>query len=262
MRPILQDTWAYFQCAIDGDENDMSRSDFFGLNSYAWCGEEATFETAEYNVLVDMFGESTVPVFFSEFGCNEVTPRVFNEVQALYGKEMTALSGGLVYEYSQEPSNYGLVEIEKDQTVRLLSDYDSLKGQYGELDIGLLQSSSADQTERKPPKCSGDMIQEDGFSKEFKIPKVPEGVQDMIDNGIDNANPGQIKKVEDTASPYAAFDVEGNEIENLGISVLSDDQTNWPGTVSEKGEKKGDASTLRGAGAALFAACVTALFMF
>jgi hypothetical protein len=46
VRPILEDTWAYMQCAIDGNNDDKSRSDFFGLNSYSWCGGEATFSTA------------------------------------------------------------------------------------------------------------------------------------------------------------------------------------------------------------------------
>lgn len=75
-----------------------------------------------YNILVDMFKGSTIPVFFSEYGCNEVQPRVFNEVEALYGKEMTSLSGGLVYEYSQEEADYGLVQI-NDDNITLRTDY-------------------------------------------------------------------------------------------------------------------------------------------
>ena len=55
VREILQDTWEYLQCQIDGKE-DQSRSDFFGLNSYSWCGGDATFQSA---------GElSTPPVLF------------------------------------------------------------------------------------------------------------------------------------------------------------------------------------------------------
>lgn len=264
VRPILEDQWQYFQCAIDGDENDVSRSDFFGLNSYSWCGEKATFKSAGYDVLVDMFGESTVPVFFSEYGCNEVTPRVFDEVPSIYGTEMAVLSGGLVYEYSQEPSNYGLVNINKNDTVSILSDYESLKDKYSKLDVKLLQSTSPDATERKPPKCSGDLITEAEFSKSFDLPDVAEGVQELIDNGIDNPNIGQIKKVTDTASPHAAYNVDGSELENLAISPLPDDQTNWPGTVTgdaPKPTKTGDASTLRGAGGALAFACLAAFFL-
>ena len=47
----------------------------------------------------------------SEYGCNTNT-RKFEEVAALYSTEMTGVyCGGLVYEYSQEASNYGLVTI-------------------------------------------------------------------------------------------------------------------------------------------------------
>lgn len=39
-------------------------------------------------------------------------------------------SGGLVYEYSQEPNNFGLVEISDDRkSVTKLGDFDSLKKQ-------------------------------------------------------------------------------------------------------------------------------------
>lgn len=92
---VLQDTWAYLQCNISSD--DTSRSDFFGLNDYSWCGESATFTSSGYNTLVAMFSNTTIPVFFSEYGCNVPEPRYFNEVQALYGSQMTVLSGGLVY---------------------------------------------------------------------------------------------------------------------------------------------------------------------
>lgn len=36
VRDVLEDTWAYLQCSIQGDD---SRSDFFGLNSYSWYVE-------------------------------------------------------------------------------------------------------------------------------------------------------------------------------------------------------------------------------
>ena len=103
VREILADTHAYLQCdnSKDGSE-DMSRSDFLGLNSYSWCGSDATFETAGYDKLVEMFSNSTVPVFFSEYGCNEVQPRTFDEVPTLYGEKMTVMSGGLIFEWTQE----------------------------------------------------------------------------------------------------------------------------------------------------------------
>jgi 1,3-beta-glucanosyltransferase GAS5 len=62
----------------------------------------------------------------SEFGCNTNT-RQFNEIASLYSNQMTSVySGGLVYEYSQEASKFGLVEI-SGGNVKTLPDYDTLK---------------------------------------------------------------------------------------------------------------------------------------
>jgi hypothetical protein len=62
VREILEDTWAYLQCNHD---DDQSSSDFFGLNSYSWCGSDATFQTSGYVDLVTMFNQSAIPVFVS-----------------------------------------------------------------------------------------------------------------------------------------------------------------------------------------------------
>jgi 1,3-beta-glucanosyltransferase GAS5 len=62
----------------------------------------------------------------SEFGCNKNT-RQFNEIASLYSSQMTAVySGGLVYEYSQEASKYGLVTIDGN-SVTELPDFKTLK---------------------------------------------------------------------------------------------------------------------------------------
>lgn len=101
VREILADSWAYLGCALSGSGSN-SKIDFFGLNSYSWCGGDATFQTAGYDILVSQFSNTTIPVFFSEYGCNKILPRVFDEVQALYGPQMTSvMSGGLVYEYGR-----------------------------------------------------------------------------------------------------------------------------------------------------------------
>jgi hypothetical protein len=63
----------------------------------------------------------------SEYGCNTNT-RKFEEVAALYNTEMTSVySGGLVYEYSEEGSKYGLVTINSDGTITEGADYAALK---------------------------------------------------------------------------------------------------------------------------------------
>ena len=47
---------------------------------------------------------------------------------SIYSNEMIdVFSGGLVYEYSQEPNNYGLVEINQDGSIMLQEDYFQLR---------------------------------------------------------------------------------------------------------------------------------------
>ena len=62
VRDILADSWSYLSCDLGGQTDDMSRIDFFGLNSYSWCGSTATFESAGYNILMNQFSNTTIPV--------------------------------------------------------------------------------------------------------------------------------------------------------------------------------------------------------
>lgn len=69
----------------------------------------------------------------SEYGCNNIRvtqnkARTFEETAALYSSSMTSVySGGLVYEYSEEGSTYGIVKINADSTVTELEDYTNLQ---------------------------------------------------------------------------------------------------------------------------------------
>ncbi|KAL8949362.1 MAG: hypothetical protein Q9222_004527, partial [Ikaeria aurantiellina] len=230
VRDYLTDTFAYLSCYIDGSSSDQSRIDFFGLNSYSWCGGDATFESAGYDILVQLFSNTTIPVFFSEYGCNKPRPRFFKEVQALYGPNMTGvMSGGIVYEYVQETSNnFGLVDIHDNGTASILVDYDALQKQYNKLDIKQLQSSNASATSLKSPSCSGSLIAESDFSKSFKIPSIPSGGQDLINNGIKNPNNGKLVPVTQTAVTAAVYGSNGGLIRDLAIKPLPEDQSNTP----------------------------------
>jgi hypothetical protein len=65
----------------------------------------------------------------SEYGCNTNT-RQFEEVTSLYSTEMTAVySGGLVYEYSEEGSKYGLVQITGGDA-KPLADFTALQSAF------------------------------------------------------------------------------------------------------------------------------------
>lgn len=110
----------YMNCGTDDE-----RSDFFAFNDYSWC-DPSSFTTSGWDQKVKMFTGYGLPLFLSEYGCN-TNKRQFQEVGSLYSSKMTGVySGGLVYEYSQEASNYGLVKV-SGNNVNELGDFDALK---------------------------------------------------------------------------------------------------------------------------------------
>ncbi|KAI9667695.1 MAG: hypothetical protein M1821_000512 [Bathelium mastoideum] len=242
VREVLQDTWAYLQCAIDGKDNDVSRSDFFGLNSYSWCGDQATFQSSGYDVLVDLFSNTTIPVFFSEYGCNTPSPRVFNEVQALYGPQMTVLSGGLVYEFTQETSNFGLINVASNGSANLLADYDSLQSQMSKLNVTLLQSSNASATQARPPACSAGVVSSSSFGANFSLPATPSDAQNLINDGLSNPQKGKIVEVQSTQVPMPVYASNGSQIEDLAIKPLQANQANTPNAAGTSGGSSNSSS--------------------
>lgn len=119
------ETAHYFNCGDD----EMARVDMFGFNDYSWCGH-SSYKVSGYEDKVKAYSNYSIPLFLSEFGCNEVNPRPFTEVQLIYSEKMLKVfSGGLVYEYSEEANKYGLVKIDGNN-VTTNKDYDNLKKEF------------------------------------------------------------------------------------------------------------------------------------
>ncbi|KAH0558760.1 beta-glucanosyltransferase [Trichoglossum hirsutum] len=113
----------YMNCGTD----DV-RSDFFAFNDYSWC-DPSSFKTSGWDQKVQNFSDYSIPLFLSEYGCNTNT-RKFEEVASLYSTDMTSVfSGGLVYEYSEEGSKYGLVTLNGD-SVNENDDFNALKSAF------------------------------------------------------------------------------------------------------------------------------------
>ncbi|RMY87533.1 hypothetical protein D0864_06830 [Hortaea werneckii] len=109
----------YMNCGTDDQ-----RSDFFAFNDYSWC-DPSSFTQSGWDQKVEKFSNYSLPLFLSEYGCI-TNKRQFNEVSALYSDKMTSVySGGLVYEYAEEGSGYGLVQINGD-SVSENSDFQTL----------------------------------------------------------------------------------------------------------------------------------------
>ncbi|WBW73409.1 cell wall 1,3-beta-glucanosyltransferase Gas5 [Schizosaccharomyces osmophilus] len=170
----------FFAC---GDDSE-ARADFYGMNMYEWCGSGSSFSLSGYDQRMKEFANYSIPLFFSEYGCNTVskesdgTPdRPFDEVDALFSDQMSSVfSGGLVYEYSEEGSNYGLVTVNGD-SVKTSKNYETLKQKYGNA-----AKFSGDNGYNKDPQtinCPPD----DNDWKSFPLPSTPSEAEQFIKSG-------------------------------------------------------------------------------
>lgn len=199
----------YLECGEEG-----THVDFYGVNSYQWCGSQ-TFQTSGYDILVRDYTDYALPIFFSEYGCNAVTPRVFQEVEALYSLQMTnVFSGGLIYEYAQEINSYGLVEIAQDGSAHTLMDYDTLQHQYQSLKV--YYDYSNEKQPIRPVKCKTNYAH---LGSDRKIPDSP--IKEILQQGF--AIPqGKFVDVKTNASTFKVFDSKNNEITNRQIQRVLD----------------------------------------
>lgn len=102
LRPMLQN---YLTCG--GNSNEPV--DFFGLNSSSWC-DPSTYENSAYSELQEHARDFTIPIFFTEMGCNVPGPRLWEDQDAIFGKNMTGdWSGAIVYEWIEEQNNYSII---------------------------------------------------------------------------------------------------------------------------------------------------------
>lgn len=230
VRPLLSDTFNYLGCNLSNDTD--SKMDFFGLNSYSWCGD-ATFDTAGYNILLQDFASTWVPVFFSEYGCNQVTPRTFQEVGAIYSSPMTGVfSGGLVYEYSEEPNDYGLVTINSDNSVDLLVDYENIMSQFEKIDLDALTMANNTATGLSAPTCESSMITSN-LTNSFAVPARLSAIQDMIDNGVNGTWPTGTTQVTSTSEVATVKNPDGSVLTGLSLRILANDESNLPGNATQ-----------------------------
>lgn len=218
-------TLEYLQC---NNDDDNSQSDFFGLNSYQWCSGISDWTSSGYDVLNSTLSNATIPLFFSEFGCNTKTPRTFDEIsEGLFGGLAYTFSGGLVYEYSEEASNYGVVEINDDNSISYLADFFNLQSQYKGASIPVLESSQV--TNDTMHTCDSSVITGiySGFGANFDLPEQSKDTKWVIDNGASGAYIGSLlDNLEPRKSNYTIYDTSSSEIASATVTFANVDKAN------------------------------------
>ncbi|KAF1355593.1 beta-glucanosyltransferase gel2 [Delphinella strobiligena] len=226
---MLTDTWNYLAC--DLSNSTSSRIDFFGLNDYSWCGD-SSFSKAGYDKIVEMFEGTNIPVFFSEYGCNDVEPRTFTNVAAMYGDQMSVMSGGLVYEYSEESDNYGLVSINSTTEVTLISDYTYLSSEFAKIDYSNLKVVNKTAENQAATSCKAALITETAFLNAWGLPDAPSGAASLISSGLKDSSisTGTLVSVTATTMPATVYSSDAStKATGLSLIILDADDSNYPG---------------------------------
>ncbi|KAF7184972.1 1,3-beta-glucanosyltransferase gel1 [Pseudocercospora fuligena] len=214
---------SYMNCGTDDQ-----RSDFFAFNDYSWC-DPSSYQQSGWDQKVKQYADYSIPLFLSEYGCI-TNKRQFQEVASLYGQQMTPVySGGLVYEYSEEGSGYGLVKISGD-SVSETDDFSALQSALQKTpapsgDGGYKPNGQASQC---PTKSSTWEVED--FSGE-ELPAIPEGAVKYMKSGA-GKGPG----------------LTGDGSQNAGGASTG---TATPGSGSVTAVASGHASASQGAANAL-----------
>ncbi|ODQ61829.1 glycoside hydrolase family 72 protein [Wickerhamomyces anomalus NRRL Y-366-8] len=220
-------TFEYLQCFIDGEENDVSRSDFFGLNSYEWCSP-STWESSGYGELNSTMSNTTLPLLFSEFGCNKNSPRTFNEISdGLFGGLVNTFSGGLVYEYTEEASHYGVVELNSDDSITYREDFENLKNEYANSSIPTILEDDVEKAHIVT--CDADIVTNiySEFGANFTLPAQPKDIADLIEHGVNATNVGKLLDgIEAKKSNHTIYDDSNNEVKDATVVFEASNEIN------------------------------------
>jgi hypothetical protein len=205
--------------------------DFYGVNTYQWCGDQ-TFKTSGYNNLVQDYESYSKPIFFSEYGCNEVLPRIFKEVETIYSNQLThVFSGGLVYEFAQEPNNYGLVDYDELGNVILLPDFFKFKEQIlkvKEVKFSkklLIKNASSSSKYNKKKKIANGKICKLQYANLDISKGIPLSIGNSVIKKFERTEKGKFVTLtqNDSTTNYKVFNPDGTLFsDKLDIKIISE----------------------------------------
>lgn len=228
-------TFSYLECNADSGNETVdatSRIDFFGINSYSWCSGVNDFQSSGYENIIETYNSTTIPIIFTEYGCNAKVPRTFEEVdQGIYGPLSSFVSGGFVYEFSNEANNYGLVDIDDDGNVSIRKDYDNLKTAFAKVNTTQTTASSiatGSASLKGVPTCGSDPSSANSFNWNFSLPPCP--ATSLIESNGGNNNVGTLVSVTPSNKTYSIVNAAGSVVTPT-YSYASSYNVNWQSNV-------------------------------
>lgn len=154
-------------------------------------------------------------------------PRAFDEVASIYSDEMNAaFSGGLVYEFTQEPNNYGLAKVLPNKDIQLLRDFTQFQSKLASLpELSKTQDIERKKMQSRPsPRCAEKYSNID-VSKGLPISLAGNLIQKRV-----NIKRGKLVEVRgvDAVSPYKVMDVQGGTyLEHPQVELRKPINANW-----------------------------------
>jgi 1,3-beta-glucanosyltransferase GAS3 len=150
---------------------------------------------------------------------------------------MELFSGGLVYEYSQETDDYGIVAINSSTELELLMDYTTLEERLAGVDLSSIMSANPSATAVSAKDCSTVTVSNTAyFPSAFSMPSAPSGIDSVISGGLTSASwwtKGALATVTATTMPATVMNYTGATIQsNQNLVEYACDQINAPGKAA------------------------------
>ena len=155
-------------------------------------------------------------------------------------------SGGLAYEFTEEPNNYGLVDV-NGTTATVLHDYVALQSQYSSVTVS--EGTVAATTRMTTCPAANSYANLNGTNV---LPDTP--AADLIQNGISSSlyNAGKLITPSSWSTTYTIVDQNGNTVKNKAIDSSGYSATNPPnggsGTSGSQIGGNGNSTTKSDAG--------------
>ncbi|KAJ5047164.1 uncharacterized protein L3040_003006 [Drepanopeziza brunnea f. sp. 'multigermtubi'] len=230
LRPMLQN---YLACG-DADQ----AIDFFGLNSYEWCGD-ATYQTSGYGGLQTMTQGYSIPIFFSETGCNVGGDRTFADQKAIFGPDMIGTwSGSIIYEWVEETNHYGVVtypngEIYSGAPIPMQPDFDNLSRVWKSITPTGVSEGSYTPSLVAPacPSATGGWI----VDGDVPLPRLGASIIKAVAAGafVPSSKPSSGTSPQPTVKVTSAYVATSTSTRNTLIISITSDSSITPATKSQ-----------------------------